>query len=687
MTQARRVPLALVHHANQYLIGDGYDNRQGLSEIVRGYAVVLRLHERYAIPANLHLSGVLLETLAWGAPHLLDHIRRLRDSGLISLLGGTYAENVMPLFDAEYNRRQLREHAWLMREHLGCADGDVNVAWIPERVWSTEKLAPLLRTPDLPGGGFRGVLLDDRLLYPTNGTYAGSPRQVFDEHGPYGEPGDAYWARTAAPPSPAEVCRAYKIDGAEGIAVVPISANLRYWVPPASDEQWRSLDQTVERFARRSDPTAILAYADDLERTAGVGGWDAAALERYHRFLSWAAWRRDRGEVEVVHVGEWLTNRFEQLERRDVQDGTFYELAQRWGAGEDYRGWWRNSRWSHSRAALKESRRAVERVAGEHADSDLVDLAWKHLLASGYETAWHEWQAGEMMPTPWAHAIASHARAAKVIVEAARWAAAADRPTLVSELDMDGDGEREVVICNDRLFAVLSPRNGGRLIYLFARTPAGGRMLIGNPSDDWNFQQEQNRFMDLPPNHPGSLVDEGFEHDRWHVSAVRYGGGEAVVTLVNVQTGSPLWGARKRIRLDDSSTGLLVCYELPAGIDDLTVSSSLSPDYLTLLRFGHAAIERCGSTTWQGARCKDALVLVRLIEGEPSRMVRPRVEEAGHALNVAACLSAEHSHLVLGTAPLDTCGIFDGVDGTPVCETTAVGRALAAGHEEILADV
>jgi starch synthase len=687
VTALPRVPLALVHHANQYLIGDTYDNRQGLSDIVHGYEAVLRLHERYGIPANLHLSGVLLEALAWGAPDLLDLIRRLRDSGLVSLLGGTYAENVMPLFDAEYNRRQLREHAWLMREHLGCADGDVDVAWIPERVWSTHKLAPLLRAPDLPGGGFRGVLLDDRLLYPTNGRYANSPRQVFDEHGPYGEPGDAYWARTAAPPGPAEVCRAYTIEGANGIAVVPISANLRYWIPPASDEQWRSLDEAVERVARRADPTSILAYADDLERTAGVGGWDAAALERYARFLSWVAWRRERGEVEAVHVSEWLAARFEQLDSREIQDGTFYEVAQQWGAGEDYRGWWDNPQWSHSRAALDESRRAVERIAAEPADADLLELAWKHLLASGYETAWHEPRDGKMQPTAWANAIAGHARAAKVIAAAARWAAAADRPTLVSEVDVEDDGEREVVICNDRIFAVLTPRHGGRLIYLFARSAAGGRMLIGNPSDDWNFQQEQNRFMDWPPNHPGGLVDEGFEHDRWRVSAVRYGDSEAVVELVNVQSGSRLRGARKRIRLNESSTALLVCYELPPGIDQLTVSSGLSPDYLTLLRRGRAAIERCGSTTWQGAHCGDALVLVRPGDGEPSRMVRPRFNEAGHAVNVAACLQAEHTHLLLGTTPLDAYGLSDAMQDRLLCDVPAAPRVPSGARHEVFAGV
>src|SRR5919199_7018645 len=101
----RRIPLALVHHANQYLIADDYDNRQGIGDIVRGYAAALRLHEQYGVPANLHLSGTLIETLAWHCPWFLKLVRALRAQGLITLLGGTYSENVMTPFSPDFNRR------------------------------------------------------------------------------------------------------------------------------------------------------------------------------------------------------------------------------------------------------------------------------------------------------------------------------------------------------------------------------------------------------------------------------------------------------------------------------------------------------------------------------------------------------------------------------------------------------
>jgi ADP-glucose type glycogen/starch synthase len=141
------LPLALVHHANQYLVTDGYQDREGLTSIVNGYAALLKLHEKYRTPVALHLSGTMVEAVAWHHPWFLADVRRLRDVGLLSLIGGTYSENVLTAFDPEFNRRQLHELFWLYRRHLGCEPDDLEICWIPERVWDTEYLARIL-TPE-----------------------------------------------------------------------------------------------------------------------------------------------------------------------------------------------------------------------------------------------------------------------------------------------------------------------------------------------------------------------------------------------------------------------------------------------------------------------------------------------------------------------------------------------------------
>ena len=434
------MPLALVHHANQYLITDGYDNREGITEIVEGYAAALRLHEKYGIPANLHLSGTLIETLAWHYPWFLELVRDLREKGLISLIGGTYSENVMPLFEPSFNSRQLDEFLWLYRRHLRRPPEEVEVCWVPERVWDTEKLAPTLTSSELANGGYRFVLLDDRLLYPTNGSYEGSPRARFDSIGPFDS--NASRSHSYDKPAMAETYRTYRIAEAGGLVMVPISANLRYWVPPRFPEHWRRLGKTVESLSQNGGDDTLLVYADDLEMTAGVGGWDASALGRYEAFLRWVASRED---VAPVLMSEWLAGHRPQEERR-LEPGTFFEVAQRWEAGEDYRGWWENAAWSPYRERLVCAQKALRQAQREGVDRRLLDLAWKHLLASAYETAWYDSSEDGCVAAPWAKAVASHARACLVMVDAARWFARTERPPSAEVTDIDEDGEDEVIL-------------------------------------------------------------------------------------------------------------------------------------------------------------------------------------------------------------------------------------------------
>src|SRR5215203_7286303 len=93
--------LAVVHHANQYLITTGYDNREGIEAIVgseeseSGFTYILRLHERAGVPLNLHLSGTLIEALAWHEPKFLCYARDLVAAGLVELVGSSYGQNIM----------------------------------------------------------------------------------------------------------------------------------------------------------------------------------------------------------------------------------------------------------------------------------------------------------------------------------------------------------------------------------------------------------------------------------------------------------------------------------------------------------------------------------------------------------------------------------------------------------------
>ncbi|MFN2558034.1 MAG: hypothetical protein ABR592_14430 [Nitriliruptorales bacterium] len=661
-----------MHHANQYLVTTGYDDREGIDELVAGYAAVLRLHEERQVPANLHISGTLIEAAAWHAPWFLELIGRLHAAGLVELVGGTYADGIMTVLPQTLNRRSILEHLALCRRHFSCDPGNIATFWVPERVWETSSLASILTSPQLPNGGFRAVLIDDRLFYPSSPSgdvphrgseEPSSPRRRFDAAGPY------QYRQNLIPHAP-DLPAPGLVAGAQDLVAVPISSWLRYCIPPRSREDWHLLQRIVTSAYAQVHPP-LLVYADDLERTAGLASWERHALPAYAEFLDWLI-RNER--LVPVRLTSWL----DAHPARHVitaEAGTFFELARR-GAGEDYRGWWDAQAWAPYRSHLGDAEEAIRSAARDGVDGALVELAWKHLLASTYETAWHsETSPAHRMaePAPWARATASHARSCLPMLAAARSFSATHQPR-ADLVDLDGDGEKEAALSNGLLYAVLSPPRGGRLTALFAATPAGGAEVIGNPSDDWNWQEELHAYMERPPNHPGALSDVGFEHDLHEVAAASTSAAGASLELVNVDPASPLNGTRKGVLLPTGREELVVCYRWPPGVTGLAVDFCLSPDYLRLLREGRGCLVSEGDERRRGARAGNVAVSVRLAFDEATSWVEPN-HQVGHGIVFRVRSHTSHFHLVIA------CGGVAAAGTEPYCLDDAVahfGGALPA---------
>jgi starch synthase len=643
--------LALVHHANQFLITNGYLDRQGIDDILEGYAAVLRLHEQHKVFVNLHLSGTLIETAAWHCPWFLEMVKQLRAQGVVELVGGVYAETVMTLFSHDFNVAQLDELLFLYREHLGCPPEDVRVCWVPERVWDTEKLAPALTSQQLLNGGYEAVLLDDRLLYPTGGSYAGSPRAAFDAVGPF-EHGSTDGSGLV-PDEPdthrADAHTVYEISGSKGLLLVPISADVRHWIPPTRLEHWSHLEDMVQTHAGEQADDCVLIYADDLERTAGVGGWPESLLDPYDAFLRWVS---ERDDVVAVPLSSQRSPR-RSRKPQTIERGTFFELAQVWGAGDDYGRWADGAEWGPYRRYLNAAHDDLNAAEEEGADKKLLELCRKHLSASTYETAWHDPAEWGHAPARWAKAVASHARSCHVITAAARWFAESDRGLDIRVADVDGDGEDELIVANANLFAVVSPGQGGRLVYLFSRAEEGGVLMIGNPADDWHIQEELNRYMVTPPNHPGALADVGFECDAYRTSIRDPRQGSVRARMTNVQRGSLLFGARKTLVLTENVPVLSVCYRLPADATEISVESCLSPDYYRLLREGPRGLTRYDGPRRRGFRFGDAAVWIALTPGERTAWTKPAHPRVGHGMNVQLLAETSHFHLSIGCGPVD----------------------------------
>jgi hypothetical protein len=198
-------------------------------------------------------------------------------------------------------------------------------------------------------------------------------------------------------------------------------------------------------------------------------------------------------------------------------------------------------------------------------------------------------------------------------------------------------------------------------------------MVVGNPADDWNWQEELNRYMEVPANHPGALADIGHENERWELVATRAAGGGVEAELRHVETGSPLFGSTKRVRLLPDGAQLEVAYELTDAPERFQVELGLSPDYLALLRGGRETIRPLHDGGRRGFAAGAAAVWVELPAGQPLVWEPPLNRPAGHVLTLRAAAYQPSFVLRLGVGhPAQP----DEID----LRAIAPGQRLTAGH-------
>lgn len=600
------IDFAIVHHANQYVITNGYQNREGLDDVLgvlgghTGYLKVLELHQEYKIPLNLHLSGTLLESILWHCPDFMEHLRNLRREGLLDFICSSYGQNIMRFFGYQHNFRQVNEELKLYGELLGVEPRDLKVFWPPERIWDTKKLAPVLTDKELLNKGHEYILIDDRLFYPAK---HGMPsRRIFDE-GLERSYTDFY------------PCR---IVQGNGLTALPISSFLRQNIPPRDNFCLERLDEFFRWLAEKNSQTEcslISIYGDDLEKSAGCCAWEEGGPAQYENFLQWLVrnpW------VRPVKLNEWVSTTCIACQK-PIEVGSYFEMSHYFGAGEGYEKWYFDPKWKEYRRFFAWTENKVAGISAKGADPALLEMAWKHLLVSSWETAWHTPPYGvhgvsssSTEPSPWIKAITSHSRHAAVIAEAACWMKHKDGTSHACLEDIDNDGHEELILKNDLLFAVFSPLCGGRLVYLFNISGAEGKMVIGNPCDDWNWLEELNKYMRIPPNHPGALAEAGHEDDRYQAAITESHGDEVRAIFVNEQDNSQAFGLEKSVRLVWDKNEIEVTYQLPPTLPDISIECGLSPDYFHLLRCGQGILKEHASSDSRGYSNNGVSVWVRL---------------------------------------------------------------------------
>jgi hypothetical protein len=238
--------------------------------------------------------------------------------------------------------------------------------------------------------------------------------------------------------------------------------------------------------------------------------------------------------------------------------------------------------------------------------------------------------------SPWARALTSHSRHAGVTAEAALWFHEKDSATHIECVDIDNDGEREWIVKNQHLFAVITPQWGGRIVALYSVSGDSGSMVVGNPCDDWNWMEELNRSMDVPRNHPGAFADVGFEHDRYECEVVEDTPERSHLRLTNVQKDSGAFGMVKDFELTDRACSLFTRYQLAPQLGTVSVDCGLSPDYLSLLRKGVSELKRVRTPHIRGWRASRIAAWIKPVSGFEWDTADPEVFGHGYLLRLRA---------------------------------------------------
>ena len=568
--------VAFMHHGNQGLAyTDVFKGRPG-AEGSSGFDEILEAHQSLNLPGNFHLSALLQTQADWnlrnGDP--LDFNGWLRTgvtAGWAGMVASAYGQPILPFLQGAMNEWAIsRDHAMVSFRY----GYDPNVAWVPERVFLDPGTYPNAGVATWSGAhwqanGIGAVILDD---WPhCNGhnkhqihTLAGNGLRIIPRDGDF-------------------TGRLHTGDGAGALAILVDEAN-----------------SGVGQFR-------LTVYADDWEQAAEVAGWENTfpfALDTY-------LWMLDKCSTESAWLSTWkldpaVANPNFNGDTFTPTYGTYGGIGDVQGYGGNNNAWYAdwagyipystggngsggcggggNCRnhgqlWNDAHAALQAA-----------PNNNIREAGWYVLMTNLHETAWHDYLGGPI--SGWQRQYAAHIKNAKVYAEAARWAGGIYASTCAAyPSDIDGDGANEIVLFNDRVFAVFETI-GGRLTHLFAKGPGYNYSVIGVDNAYWAGTEGD--YNDV--NHVAGLSDvgSGGQHLFYDVTVDVNQNNKAVITLRR-------GGVRKTITATPGKTYLDCVYRVGATTE--YVQSGWTPDLVDLLY--NAEMDRVwggGAQSYMGQR-------------------------------------------------------------------------------------
>ncbi len=406
---------------------------------------VEQLEKHPGVRVGLHYSGCLLEWLEARHPEYFERLREMAGRRQVELVGGGFYEPILISIPPEDQREQLRRLSEYLARHFGAAPEG---AWLTERVW--EPQLPSVFAP----AGLKYTFVDDV-------HFLAAGLEADQLHGVY-----------------------IAEDSGQVLRVVPSLKALRYLLPFGTvEEAMRFLRQAAERH-----PGGMAAMGDDCEK---FGAWPETYEHCYRD--GWL----DRFFSAVESASDWLTTTLPgefiaghaALGRADLPTASYPEMME-WVLPTDSRkkfhrlsqefqyrpdvlqflrgGQWRGffAKYPESNLLHKKMLRASEQLRqlgrrrwGAKKQAELAKAREHILRAQCNDAYWHGVFGGLYAPhlrtAPWRDLIRAESLMA---------AASGDDGAIRAErTDFDADGNEEVVVRSERMWALIEPSKGGTI--------------------------------------------------------------------------------------------------------------------------------------------------------------------------------------------------------------------------------
>ncbi len=271
-----------------------------------GFIRTLETHEIFNVPINLHLSGSLIVAAKWAeappsddprtdGPTFLqrvgDFIDDDQDDGTPgSLIGGVFAEHIMPYFEGSVNATSINQFNQLVQNEFGIAPQDMRVMHTPERVIRSQStgLAPL-----------DGHTFEDIEQSPYEATYLD---EVTHLHWWF-YPGDPWSGANGSYDAPHQH-KVHKINGVYCFAINDREDQAKFGPHDggmALDTRFTLIDK-----ASQADQAQLTLVFDDWEALAGKSFDPGAGMSvennNQHQYQQTIRWAANHPWIEVVNL-------------------------------------------------------------------------------------------------------------------------------------------------------------------------------------------------------------------------------------------------------------------------------------------------------------------------------------------------------------------------------------------------